>query len=272
MISSISSSNSLYQSLMTQMRQQMYNSMDTDGNGSVSKTEFTNLASGSSTTSDVDALFSQIDTDGDGSITSGEFDSAMNTMGYPPPPFGDVSSADLSQQLFSTYDTDADGQLSSDELSEMTAAGPEGGPSADELIANLDTDGNGTLSEAEFAAGAPQGGNPPPPASEGVSSSMSSEEVFDALDTNEDGFVSQAEWAAGSTSASSETGSSTNDLFATLLENLQSASTDNDASSTSSTTSRVEELLAAIQSYMKFDTTSYSLADNTSLFGSDLYA
>jgi hypothetical protein len=158
----------------------------------------------------------------------------------------------------------------------MAAAGPEGGPSADELIANLDEDGDGTLSEAEFAAGAPQGGNAPPPSAGGVASTTSSDdsdEVFDSLDTNEDGFVSQAEWAAGMASASSETDTSTDDLFATLLQNLQSTSSSDDKSSQAgSATSKVAELMAAIQSYMKFDTTGYSLADTRSLFSSDLYA
>ncbi len=268
MISSISSSNSLYQSLMTQMRQRMYNSMDTDGNGSVSKNELSSMMSGTSTTLDVDALFSQIDTDGDGAITTNEFDSAMNTMGYPPSPFGEMSSDDVAQQLFTTSDTNGDGQLDTDELSAMAATGPEGGPSADELIGKLDTDGDGTLSEAEFAAGAPQGGNP----RAGVSSMTSSDETFDALDTNKDGFISEAEWEAGTTSASSATETSNDKLFATLLENLHSTSTSGNDNSTDSTTSKVAELLAAIQSYMKFDTNSYSLNDSRSLFGSDVYA
>jgi Ca2+-binding EF-hand superfamily protein len=82
MISSISGSSSLTQSYMAQMRQQMFNKIDTDGDGKHSKEEISAMvANGPQGGPSVDEIFSKADTDGDGYISQSEFEAVQGGNG-----------------------------------------------------------------------------------------------------------------------------------------------------------------------------------------------
>jgi Ca2+-binding EF-hand superfamily protein len=157
MISSISGSSSLIQSYMMQIRQQMFNKIDTDGDGKHSKEEISAmLANGPQGGPGVDEIFSRADTDGDGYISQTEFeadsppDRQMQGSGFGG--MASVSSAEFLQQMFNKIDTDGDGKHSKEEISAMLANGPQGGPGVDEIFSRADTDGDGYISQTEFEA------------------------------------------------------------------------------------------------------------------------
>ncbi|MGD9969423.1 MAG: EF-hand domain-containing protein [Sulfuricurvum sp.] len=124
------------------MAQDILNSLDTDGNGSIDATEFTSaLQSGSSqdVTSTASSIFSQLDSDGSGTMSTDELMAALQAsrpegsqkgqgMGSmpppPPPPPSDSSTSDSSSQtdvsqIFSALDTNQDGVISQDELAAL---------------------------------------------------------------------------------------------------------------------------------------------------------
>ena len=58
--------------------------------------------------------------------------------------------AQMRQQMFSKIDTNGDGKHDKDELAEMVANGPKGGPSVDDILSKFDSDGDGAISEANL--------------------------------------------------------------------------------------------------------------------------
>lgn len=278
MIDSISSSTSMYQSSMAQMRQKMFSKIDTNGDGKLDADELAAMvANGPKGGPTADDILGKIDTNGDGAISESEFnagqDQAQGAGGPPPPPMGNVSSEEFAKQLFADSDTDGDGKLSADELKTMVENGPQGGPSAEKLMSKLDTDGDGSVSESEFTAGAPKQGAQ----SAGGGSGASAEKVFSSLDTNEDGYISQAEWeaATGGDSSSTKTASSASDVFNSILEKISNGtgnSSTSDSASKTSTTTAAAELLSAIQSYLQLSSQSFGKSGSESLLGSNLYA
>ncbi|WP_031238076.1 EF-hand domain-containing protein [Asticcacaulis sp. AC466] len=90
--------------------------MDSDGDGSLSKTEmegYSQSTTGDSTTSKADALFSKMDTNGDGSVSAAEksaFDQQMAANRPDGPPPGDAQgqpSTDGTSQTLSSIGTGA---------------------------------------------------------------------------------------------------------------------------------------------------------------------
>jgi Ca2+-binding EF-hand superfamily protein len=276
MISSIGSSHSMYS--MTQMRQQMFAKIDTNGDGKHDKDELAAMvANGPTGAPSVDDILSKFDTDGDGAVSESELNAgqdqnqAQGAGGPPPPPMGNTSSTDFIKQLFSKSDTNGDGILSSDELSSMVANGPAGGPSADELLSKLDTDGDGSISENEFIAGAPG------QKAEGTTGTSKNDNLFSSLDTNEDGVVSKAEFEAAMNGTTSTQSTSQNDFVEKLLEALQNNTSDSSTSSSSDSSSsayqNVSELLStALKSYMQFSTNGFSQMNTSSVLGNSLFA
>jgi Ca2+-binding EF-hand superfamily protein len=269
MISSIGSSTNTYQTQMAQMRQNMFNRIDTNGDGKHDKDELAAMvANGPSGGPSADEIISAFDTDGDGAISESEFNTVQDQQtqgagGPPPPPMGNISSEEFAKQLFANSDTDGDGLLSADELSAMAAKGPEGGASAEELMTKLDTDGDGSVSESEFVAGAPgQGGS-----GRQATSATTSDEVFDALDTNKDGYVSQAEWQAamGEGTGSSDT-SSASDILSSILSSTNDTKSEKQSATTNS------ELLSAIHSYLQLSLKNTDSTGLQSVLSSSLYA
>ncbi len=135
---------------------EMFSKMDTDGDGSLSETEFTSARPSDVSEEMAANLYSTIDSDSSSSLTESEF-AAMDNM--PPPPPSSTSSdsgSSTDSQSFSELDTNQDGVVSADELA---AARPE--DVSEEMAANLfnslDQDGSGGLTESEYATA--MGGN-----------------------------------------------------------------------------------------------------------------
>ena len=100
MVSGISGFGSFSTASLSEMRQKMFNQIDTSGDGSIDKSEFAALAQQNSS-SLVDELFSNMDTDQDSLVSMIEFDSTLAKLeqqmkkggsgmqamsGMPPPP------------------------------------------------------------------------------------------------------------------------------------------------------------------------------------------
>jgi len=250
MISAISGSNSLTQSYMAQMRQQMFNKIDTNGDGKHSKEEISAMAAnGPKGGPSVDEIFSRADTDGDGYISQTEFeadsppDQQMQGSGFGG--MASVSSADFLQQMFNKIDTDGDGKHSKEEISAMAANGPKGGPSVDEIFSRADTDGDGYISQAEFEA--------------------------DQASMQKNG--------PGQTESATQSSDTTDSLVKKLLEALDEAaqtstSTTGDKSQTNNSVAGIAQLLSnALKVYTQTSVNGFS-QDNFAqgLLGSDLYA
>lgn len=241
MISSISGFSSLTQCYRTQMQQQMFNKIDTNSDGTLSKDEISQMAAnGPQRGPSADDIFSKSDTNGDGTISLSEFKAASP----PPPPMGGgmggmgaTSSADFLQKMFGAIDTNSDGTLSKDEISQFVANGSQSGISADDIFSSLDTNGDGTISKTEFTAAADQG------------------------------------------SSSAQGSNSTDSLIKLLLEALKEAEKTNSSTATNesqknnSVASMAQMLSDALTAYLQSSTNGFSQGDAAqSLLGSTLYA
>jgi Ca2+-binding EF-hand superfamily protein len=208
MVSSISSNMGSYSMpSLKEMQQKMFQKADADGDGQISKTELSSIQpKGSQNNSSSDDMFSKLDSDADGAISRAESDAAIEQMRQDmfqgPSMFqggGQKRSLEeMQEEMFTHSDSNGDGSIDASELSTMAANGPEGGPSAEDLLAELDTDGNGTVSRAESDAGIermqedrPPG--PPPPTASDESSSTSgdasdslTQTLLDALNEQDD--------------------------------------------------------------------------------------
>lgn len=170
------------------MKERMFAKVDSDGSGSVDKTEMQTLVDriGEKTGRSVgnaDELLTKMDSNSDGSLSSDELYAGMKSL-LPPP----SSTVNFAQQC-----------------SQDSAA------AADELFATIDTDGDGSISKAELSTAVaakedgprPAKGAPPPGGAPAVASSASGtgSTTIDPLDTNEDGVVSAQERMAGQVQA-----------------------------------------------------------------------
>lgn len=136
-----------------------FNSLDTDGSGSLSQTEFTSARPDDVTEDMANNLFSQLDADGDGTLSAEELaakDAAPN--GAPPPPPAEEDDS------ISSLDTNGDGVVSQ---AEFLAARPDevSEEDATNLFSQIDSDGDGTVSQDELEASRRTDGPPPPPPS-----------------------------------------------------------------------------------------------------------
>ncbi|HOW54822.1 MAG TPA: EF-hand domain-containing protein [Syntrophorhabdaceae bacterium] len=280
MISSVSGLSSFNQSSMIQMRQQMFGKIDTNGDGKHDADELARMvASGPQGGPSVEDILSKFDTDSDGAISESEFNAAGAP---PPPPMGgaeSTSTVDFIKEMFGKIDANSDGAIDADELEQMAAMGPQGGPSADELLTQLDTDGDGSISESEFSQGPfanqhVQGPPPPPPPAEDESEV---ETIFSALDTNGDGSISESEFNAALEQM--QAGSSGNTVFNTLFgetsNNDASGASTTDNGSIDSVISSLQALNSALSAYIQSSGGSHSANNYSSgAFGggSFLYA
>ena len=152
-VSGISGFGSLSTASLSEMRERMFNQIDTSKDGSIDKSEFVALAQQNSS-SLVDELFSNMDTDQDSLVSMIEFDAtlakleqqmkkgdsgmqAMSGMPPPPPP---------PDQVFDTADANSDGSVTQDELTAVL------GDKAADVFSKVDTDGDGKISRTEDEA------------------------------------------------------------------------------------------------------------------------
>lgn len=136
----------------------MYSSMDTDGDGSVSQAEFLAARPDNMSEDDATKVYDSIDTTGTGSITEEQFADSMKNMaaqnqgGMPPAPPPLDSSSDSSQSpddVFDSLDTNKDGSVSE---AEFLAGRPDDvtDDQASDLFGSIDTEGIGSISKDQF--------------------------------------------------------------------------------------------------------------------------
>lgn len=146
MISGISSSTSA--ASVSELRQQMFNKIDTNGDGSIDQSEMTTLIE-ENASSLASSIFGSQDTNQDGLVSQLEFDSGMAKLGQEmkgghgahgakgaPPP----------EKVFDAADTNEDGVVSKDELAAVLGGG---GDQIDKIFGEVDTDGDGVISRSE---------------------------------------------------------------------------------------------------------------------------
>ena len=138
---------------LSEMWQKMFNKIDTNGDGSIDKTEmstFIQQNTKQNTSSLVDEIFSKLDTNQDGLIGQIESDAVLAKLGnemkngggpaamsgMPPPP----------EKVFDTADTNKDGVVSKAELAAVMG---QSVANIDKLFSKVDTDGDGFISRTE---------------------------------------------------------------------------------------------------------------------------
>ena len=238
-------------SMISQMRQSFFNKLDSNGDGSIDKTEFADVFSGTSGTS-ADDIFSKQDANGDGSISKDEMNAAMDKMDEQmkknPPPMGMMggsgpsgtstssSSDDKTSGIFDSLDTDKDGSVSISEL--LAATGDKS--TANKIMNEIDTNKDGKISKDENdaflksvqekmqAASTDEKklsrlidalfGNSG--SSNAVSSgdSQSADSIFSKIDSDSDGKISKSEFSAFSESLQEQM-QNTNSSSDSLLSN-----------------------------------------------------
>lgn len=186
-------------SSLTEMRQKMFDQIDTNGDGSLDKSEIAALIE-QNTSSMVDNIFAQMDTDGDSAISRIESNAEMSKLGQemkgkgpgmqgtqgPPPP----------EDVFETADTDGDGMVSEDELAAVMGAE---GTDISQLFSEVDADGDGLISKTEdeaFRTKMTEQMQQRGPGMRGTQGPPPPDQVFETADTNGDDMVSEDELAA----------------------------------------------------------------------------
>jgi Ca2+-binding EF-hand superfamily protein len=135
-----------------------------------------------------------------------------------------IAQAEMRQRMFNKIDANGDGKIGKDELTQMVAKGPQGGPSVDDIMSKLDTDGDSSISQSEFAAGDKANGQPPegPPRMASGTGNISSADFVKQLlsdaDTDSDGKISKDELSQVMANASGG-GSSVDDIMSDLDTN-----------------------------------------------------
>jgi Ca2+-binding EF-hand superfamily protein len=147
MVSGISGLGSFNAASLSAMRQKMFNQIDSNGDGSIDKSELSAL-SGQKASSLVDEIFGKMDTDQDSLVSMIEFDAILAKLeqrmnsgdagmsGMPPP----------ADKVFDTADANGDGSVTQDELTAVL------GQKGADVFSQVDTDGDGKISRTEDEA------------------------------------------------------------------------------------------------------------------------
>lgn len=187
---------------MAQRKEDMFNKIDSNGDGGIDQTEFSELAKklaeqSNSTVASQD-VFTSYDTDGDSLLSMDELDNFMKENAPPPPPpppqFSGAESGqsmeEMQESLFSAIDSSGDGGIDEAEFSEFISKvsgysatsddadnSTEGVTSISELqslFASYDTDGDSLLSMDELDNFMKENAPPPPPQNFAMQYAMSS--------------------------------------------------------------------------------------------------
>lgn len=161
-----------------------FSSLDTNSDDGISLDELKSNAPGGASDARAEELFNSLDADGDGSITKEEkdnFDSEIKSrmasvnfeaqlIGGRPPD---------AQSIISALDADDDGAVSLEEFSNSEATKNLESDTIEQLFASIDQDGDGLASEEEISSllekGPPPGG--PPPSAEATSTDEEEEDT-----------------------------------------------------------------------------------------------
>jgi Ca2+-binding EF-hand superfamily protein len=154
-------------SAIKQFQQNLFSQIDTNGDGSVSKTELEQaVTKAGGGTQAADALYAVLDPNNSGGFSeqqlaqvlpgSGFSDQMQAQMiGYQAQGWPGATSAQpggqLAQNLFSQIDSNGDGSISKTELEQAVTKAGGTKAAADALYAKLDPNGTGSVSEQQFA-------------------------------------------------------------------------------------------------------------------------
>jgi Ca2+-binding EF-hand superfamily protein len=148
-----------------QFQQNLFSQIDTNGDGSVSKTELEQAVSkAGGTARAADALYSVLDPGNSGGFSEQQFAQALpgpvlsnqvqaQMIGYQAQgwPGASQPGGQLAQSLFSQIDSNGDGSISKAELEQAVTAAGGTKAGADALYAKLDPNNTGGVSEQQFA-------------------------------------------------------------------------------------------------------------------------
>lgn len=143
----------------------LFNGMDSDGNGAVSQSELESYVTAKGgTANEADGLYTMLTNSGDSSSGISK-DDLMSQMPPPPsgPPPGHMQSASGANGLAAHLDINSDGQISKDEFADFISAN---GGTSDEAQADFSALGssqNGTVSTSDFAKLVDQNSQPDNP-------------------------------------------------------------------------------------------------------------
>lgn len=231
-----------------QWQQKLFSKADSNSDSALSKDELLEALkngpkgkNGEDASAVAEKMFSAMDSDGDGSVTQSEFTTFQSKMSASNASTLLAAQEDQrpdrpsAEDMMAETDTNGDGSISKDELAAVLEKhakdGQNGGPSVDEMFSSMDGDGDGSVSESEltaFAEKAPSGPPPGPPpggsgsasASSSSSSSSSSSQSYDALDTNKDGVVSLSERLAAGKDSAAMSGNLSSGTLGALLASI----------------------------------------------------
>ncbi len=190
---------------ISQYRQNMFNKIDADGNGSITKSELEAVAGSTTSNISIADLISALDSDGDGAISKSESDAALNAaeqrMGL-----GDFSSnlnmaggsgrlnnssVSSADDFFSAIDTNGDDSI---DTTEMQTFLTENGMEFDQAIFDsIDADSDGVISKSEMETMRANMAPPPPPPNEESDTSQAFDTLFSAIDTSGDDSIDATE-------------------------------------------------------------------------------
>lgn len=242
-----------------QLREAMFSKMDTDGSGTVNKSEFVSARPKNVTEAEASALYDKIDADKSNELTQDQLDAGLEANR----PGGDASSS----AKVSNSTLDAILSLVSSILSQLQdssgANADAGGQSAAEMFAKIDVDGDGNVTKEEFVSARPSD----------VSEDQANQ-LFASIDTEGTGSITQSQFEAATpkgppggpggpagaggppppppSGENASSGGGTQSLEAALESILSASSTTSSdgtsASANSQAVSLIQELLKAIQS------------------------
>jgi Ca2+-binding EF-hand superfamily protein len=203
MVGSIGSTVGMSSSYIYQMQEKLFNGMDTNGDGRISKGEMSQFqAKGPQGGPSVDDIFSSADSDSDGALTKLEFEAGLSKLQQ-------RHQQQRGDQLFSKIDTNGDGSVSQ---AEFVSNRPQGvsEDQAKQMWSKLDSSKSGILTASQFASAMAAQVPPPGPPPGGFG---------DHNDTS----VSSSTAASSSTASSnSSTAIAANELLQALLAAIRS--------------------------------------------------
>ena len=159
-----SGSQSWFINRLQQFQQNLFNKIDTNGDGTITQSELENaVTAAGGTSAAADALYATLDPNNTGGVSEQQF--AQN---LPQPPFSDPMQAQLiaaqaqqsdgsgsggglAQSLFAQIDANGDGSITQTELENAVTAAGGTTTAADALYAKLDPNNTGSVSEQQFA-------------------------------------------------------------------------------------------------------------------------
>jgi Ca2+-binding EF-hand superfamily protein len=292
-MSSISSvGSSMSSSMLKQMQEEMFKKVDTNGDSSISKEEFSALSKSgeAQSSSDAEAMFAQLDSNSDGAISRLESDAALAKVGQemkaqapppgppPGPPPSETSESEDSSDasaVFDDMDTNKDGTVSLAELTAALESSDESSSSSDpkSLLDTISTalkSGDTTTAQTALAtlkeqAAARNGGQTDDPFNKDLQS------VSDALASGDTSAAQslvagiQEKMAAhgpdqhGAEAGQNQNSSSQDSVAQTLQSLLDALDTSSESDKDSSTSDTLKSILtAALNSYMQQSSNSYA--------------